>query len=208
MIQECNSLTSDVTVIKRLIFAARNISSDTPGYWDLVTSYGFKSSHQNACTKDVQVFIENLHSLEEESFINDRELKTELYHFDGYQGHPIGIILISNKSSCEMCGGRLLVRADRASFPVVYTEDMGTIPGTHFRKYCENQSKGCHFTQHYGFCSNDETNAVVYDKECFKLPYFMSTNMTVFQITLLQYFTAELLIGQVSYKQKADIYNY
>ena len=104
MIQECNSLTSDVTVIKRLIFAARNISSDTPGYWDLVTSYGFKSSHQNASTKDVQVFIENLHSLEEESFINDRELKTEFYHFDGYQGHPIGIILISNKSSCEMCG--------------------------------------------------------------------------------------------------------
>ena len=104
--------------------------------------------------------------------------------------------------------GRLLVRADRPSFPVAYTEDMGTIPGTHFRKYCENQSKGCHFTQHYGFCSNDETNAVVYDKECFKLPYFMSTYMTVFQITLLQYFTAELLIGQVSYKQKEDIYNY
>ena len=107
-----------------------------------------------------------------------------------------------------MCGGRLFVRADRPSFPVVYTEDMGTIPGTHFRKYCENQSKGCHFTQHYGFCSDDETNAVVYDKECFKLPYFMLTNMTVFQITSLQFFTAELLIDQVSYKQKADIYNY
>ena len=107
-----------------------------------------------------------------------------------------------------MCGGRLLVHADRPSFPVVYTEDMGTIPGTHFRKYCENQSKGCHFTQHYGFFSNDKTNGVIYDKDYLRLPYFMSTNMTVFQLTLLQCLTAEMLIGQVSYKQKSDIYNY
>ena len=107
-----SSLISDVAVVKRLIFAAKNISSDAPGYWDLVASYGFKSSPEIPCTKDVQVFMENLHSLEEESFTNDRELKAELYHFDGYQGHPIGIVLISTKGSCETCGGRLLVRAD------------------------------------------------------------------------------------------------
>jgi hypothetical protein len=36
----------------------------------------------------------------------------------------------------------------------------------------------------------------------------MSTRETGFQMELLKKFDAEILIGQVSYKQRADIYNY
>jgi len=146
-----------------------------------------------------------------ESLVKDNELLTELHQFTGYKGKPLGIVLISKKKICQNCGGKLLVRGDRPSFPVVYNEDIGTVPGTHFRKYCENQSKGCHFVQHYGFYTTDEEDTddidVVYNDDYLKLPFFMSTNKTAFQIKMLQRFTAEILVGQLSYKQKTDTYN-
>ena len=39
------------------------------------------------------------------------------------------------------------------------------------------------------------------------LPYFVSTQETGFEMSMLKRFDLELLIGQLSYKQKADIYN-
>ena len=40
------------------------------------------------------------------------------------------------------------------------------------------------------------------------LPYFLSTHITAFKMALLKHFNAELLIGQVSYNQRCDVYNY
>ncbi len=37
---------------------------------------------------------------------------------------------------------------------------------------------------------------------------FMSTNMTVFETKMLQSLNAEILLGQLTYRQKSDIYNY
>ncbi len=37
--------------------------------------------------------------------------------------------------------------------------------------------------------------------------YFLSSQETGFQLSMLDKFDVELLIGQVSYKQKAEIYN-
>lgn len=208
MIEESSNLTSDVSVLKRLVFAAKNINASAPGYWDLVRRFGFKHSPEKHDSRKVQIFIENLASLDQESFSSDTELLTELYQFEGYHGNPLGIILISNKETCRSCAGNLLVRGDRPSFPMVYNEDIGTIFGTHFRRYCENQSKGCHFVQHYGFYTTDGLDGIIYDDDYCTLPYFMSTSMTVFQVTILKSFTAQMLIGQLSYKQKAEIYNY
>lgn len=47
-----------------------------------------------------------------------------------------------------------------------------------------------------------------YDDDWSTLSYFVSTQKTAFSVTLLQNYDAELLIGQVSYKQRANIYNY
>ena len=208
MIEESSNLTSDVSVLRRLLFAAKNINTSAPGYWDLVKRFGFKYSSEKPDARKVQTFIENLALLDQESFFSDTELHTELYQFEGYHGNPLGILLISSKETCRNCAGKLLVRGDRPSFPTVYNEDIGTILGTHFRKYCENQSKGCHFVQHYGFYTTDGIDGVIYDADYYTLPYFMSTSMTVFQITILKCFTAQMLVGQLSYKQKAEIYNY
>ena len=116
-------------------------------------------------------------------------------------------MLISNNTICKLCDGKLLVRADRPSFLVGYTS-LGTVSITLFRKYCHKSSKGCSFTQHYRFhCIGEGTN-VVYDEDWADLPYFVSTQKTAFETNLLKQFSAELLIGQVSYNQRCDIYNY
>ena len=39
------------------------------------------------------------------------------------------------------------------------------------------------------------------------LPYFLSSQETGYELEMLRRFDVELLIGQVSYQQKADIYN-
>ena len=84
-------------------------------------------------------------------FFGDTELLAELHQFEGYHGNPLGILLISNKETCRNCAGKLLVRGDWPIFPVVYNEDIGTVLGTHFRKYCENQSKGAILCSTMGF---------------------------------------------------------
>ena len=46
-----------------------------------------------------------------------------------------------------------------------------------------------------------------YDDDWAELTYFVSSQESAFEIAMLQKFDAELLIGQISYKQKADIFN-
>jgi hypothetical protein len=116
------------------------------------------------------------------------------------------MVLISNNDTCKVCGGNLLIRADRPSFVTGYTKSWGTIPITHFRKYCNQSKRGCSFTQHYGFHVYDED--IEYDDDWEDLPFFMSTCKTGFELKLIKEFNAELLIGQVSYNQRCDIYNY
>jgi len=90
----------------------------------------------------------------------------------------------------------------------VYTEEYGTIDGTHFRKYCQNHGRGCQFTQHYGYSTTGSESQIEYDSDSLKLPYFLSSNMTAFQTSMLLHLTAEMLISQISYQQKADVFNY
>ena len=50
--------------------------------------------------------------------------------------------------------------------------------------------------------------AILPQDEDFKsLPYFVSTRETTFETTLLQQLDAEVLIGQLSYKQRSEIYD-
>ena len=49
---------------------------------------------------------------------------------------------------------------------------------------------------------------IEYDSSSLDLPYFLSSNMIAFQTSMLNHLTAEMLIGHMSYQQKADTYNY
>lgn len=210
MLQEASAICSDVSVLRRLSFAAVTLHRDTPRYWELVASFGFLKS--SGCvipsSEKIKVLLENVKCLDEDAFDTDSNLLKELIQHEGFQGKSLGIVLISGNHKCKLCGGSLLVRADRPSFPVVYSNDLGTVTGTHFRKYCQNNWKGCPFTQHYGFYTKGIESEAVYDDDFSQLPYFVSSHMTVFQTKLLCHLTAEMLLGQISYRQRSDIFNY
>ena len=53
-----------------------------------------------------------------------------------------------------------------------------------------------------------EGSGSVYDEDWQILPFFISTQMTGFEIQLLKRLDAEILIGQITYNQSCDIYNH
>ena len=68
-------------------------------------------------------------------------------------------------------------------------------------------SRGCKFAQFYGYSREGDKHEVLYDLDWKENKYFLSTQETGFELSMLQRFDVELLIGQISYKQKASIYN-
>ena len=96
------------------------------------------------------------------------------------------------------------VRSDKPSSVVVYDESLGTLPATNFHKYCSKRSML--YTQFYEYYTCSDSNTY-YNDDSTELDYFMSTRETAFSRSLLKCLDAEILIGQLSYKQRAEIYN-
>ena len=198
----------DMSVMRRLGFAVSFWPSDMPGYYQHVTNFSIanKPSRNSLTTDQVRVLIENLEVVDKEAFSTDEDLGKEIVDMHHHGGNgPLGIVLISSKQNCNLCGSKLYTRADRSSSITVYTNTSGPIPATHYTKYCRKQ--GCSFQQHYGFSTMQSSMEVSYDSDWLYLPYFLSSRETAFAIDMLRHLDFEILIGQISYKQRADIYN-
>ena len=50
-------------------------------------------------------------------------------------------------------------------------------------------------------------SAVFHNENWGEMEYFLSTRETAFEMSVLKQFDIEILIGQLSYKQRSDIYN-
>ena len=116
----------------------------------------------------------------------------------------VGVVLISKKQYCAECGGKLLLRADRPSNVTLYTDSYGTLPAVHYHKYCRNNKKGCSLVQYYGYHTKRQLH---FDADWEENNYFISSQETAFELQLLSKFDVELLIGKVSYKLRAEMYN-
>ena len=208
MLQEISQLTSDVSVLWRLLIAAVHISDSTPNRWDIISNFAFEHSAQKCSTRDVKLLLDNVEFLDKKAFATDTALMAGLISLKRSGGEPLGVVLISDNTACKQCDGKLLVRADRPSRVTIYTETMGTVPGTHFHKYCQNSRKGCSFAQHYSYSTNGEESETIYDEDWQMLPYFVSTHQTAFEMQLLKRLDADILIGQMTYNQSCDMYNY
>ena len=79
------SSTFDQSVIRRLIFAAKQIPEETPRYWDMVSSFGFNGTSVGSSVNDVRVMIENLEFMDHKTFLSDRELFKELCMKEGFE---------------------------------------------------------------------------------------------------------------------------
>ena len=207
--ESCAAVVSDAAVQRRMIFATHYLPHDLPNYWDIIARFSNQVNLEQSgiSPESAKMTMENIHILSPQAFISDMELTKELIEMEcNVTKQSLGIPLVPNQTNCISCGGNLLLRSDRPSRISLYTESLGTVPGTHYHKYCQNYRKGCRLVQYYGYHKTGSENAE-YSANWDTLPYFISTQETGFEIKFLKQFDVELLIGQVSYKQKADIYN-
>lgn len=132
----------DVSVLRRMIFATAYLPQELPQYWDIVASFSCIGSRYQISSSTVKVLMENMQVLNRQAFATDVDLTQELLSVPmGSSNEPIGIVLISEKQSCRKCGAKLLIRRDRPCRVMLYTESMGTVPATHYHKFCQNQRR-------------------------------------------------------------------
>jgi hypothetical protein len=138
-------VVKDVSVLRRMLFAASYLPQDVPHYWEIVASFSCVDSSTSLSAERVKLLMENLQVLSRQAFTTDAELTVELLQTHRVcpksKSEVLGIALISDKQTCCKCGGRLLVRQDRPSRVVLYTESMGTVPASHYHKYCQNHRR-------------------------------------------------------------------
>lgn len=202
----CKSIR-DASVLRRLEFAAKFYPRSMPKYWEYIALFSV-AARENTNVLDpeqARQIIENLEVIDGEALTTDDKLLKEITTSDASTREPVGIVLMSENDSCQYCGSQLHIRADRASRITLYDDSLGTVPSTHYTKYC--RKRGCSFQQHYGYCTQGNVSEVKYDNNWFKLPYFLSTRETAFSMNMLRRLDKEILIGQISYKQRADIFN-
>lgn len=205
MLSTFSKYTEDVSVLRRLLFAVAQLPSDLPNLWELAVEFVMKDKCSSSINAEIaRVLAENLQELDSLAFESDQKLFCELLQFPLKK--PLGLILMPSNITCVLCASKLQVRKDRPSSVVVYDDVMGAIPGSHFHKYCSNRSCGC--TQYYGYYTISQSNQVHFNSEWQTLPYFVSSRETVFSMSLIRRFDSEVLLGQLSFKQCADIYNH
>ena len=108
---------------------------------------------------------------------------------------PLSLVLVSPNKSCQVYGEQLLIGKDRPSTLVIYDHVLGSIP------------------EHIVIVTAPIEGAIlssimaIMSMEVHTM-CFMSTTETAFSTELLHKINGEVLIGQLSFKQCADLYNY
>ena len=199
------------SLVRRLCFVANRLPEELPRYWDEVASFANRGSSSQSLVekqitaKDAQLCVENLIELDSGVFDNDITLFRELCEWSTLANKPLGCVLISKNTTCKVCGDQLLLKARDSIRKIVVSDDVhGTYIGCHYIKFCRNST--CKFRQYYGKHTTDVVE-LYYDQDWMDNDFFLSTQQTAFSMRLLRNFNSELLIGQISYNQKANIYN-
>ncbi len=138
-----SSVLKDVSVLRRMLFATAFLPGELPHYWEVIASFSCLGSSTIVSADTVKLLMENLQFLNDQAFATDAKLRRDLMNAVAGEPslEPLGVVLVSNNQTCRSCGGELLVRQDRSSRVILYTEDMGTVPATHYHKYCHIQRR-------------------------------------------------------------------
>ena len=194
----------DTSILRRLLFAWSNLPKELPDAWKLTIEFATKDKGDCETERTtLKLLLENLESLDPLAFESDQSLYLKLLQFPSDE--PLGVVLMPPQANCLMCGNKLLLRKDRLSHVVVYCDTIGTIAGSHYHKTCTN--RGCGYTQYYGYYTKKGSTDVYFNSDWASLPYFASSRDTFLSIGLMQRWDVEILLGQISFKQCADIYN-
>ena len=115
-------------------------------------------------------------------------------------------ILLSSNDTCVMCHSKLLVQKDRHASIVIYDDRMGTVHGTHFHKYCTVFVDI--FTTMDTIPQERHPSVLKSFLRMIRNQLFVSSHETAFSLNLLKRFNSEILFGQMSFKQCAEVYNH
>ena len=140
----------DVSVLRRLEFAASYLPKDMPNYLDYVTAFALKDKEdKNSLNPEKALqLIENLQFMDHGALISEQNLIKEIVMMKKAGGDaPLGVVLVSSKPNCRNCGMKLYTRGDRTSKVIIYDDKLGTLPATRYTRYCHR--KGCSLQQHY-----------------------------------------------------------
>ena len=165
-------------------------------FWGVETAGKVQKS---SITPDqVKAIVENIQALNSAAFETDNSMFKKLISLDIPGKKPLG--LISPSTTCLRCGSQLKLRKDRHAAVTIYDYKLGTIPGAHFHKICPNRT--CSVTQYYGY----HTLRAILCSTLTGNPFH--TLLLLVTFFSVDFFDAHILIGQLSFKQQADIYNY
>ena len=80
MFSQFSQFVKDVSVVRRLQFAARFSPKTMPNYWDHITAFSQETkAHRNSLTpENVRLLIENLEVIDQGAFASDKELTKEI----------------------------------------------------------------------------------------------------------------------------------
>ena len=198
----------DVSVLRKLLFAVAFLPDDLPDRWDIAVQFAYSSRGVPDISADIaKTLSENIQSLDAQAFSSDDVLQKELLQMP--RDKPLGVVLLSSHDTCVMCHSKLLVRKDRPASIVIYDDRMGTVHGTHFHKYCTNRACGCiHYYGYHTSVKASQCSQVIFENGWESLCYFVSSRETAFSLNLLKRFNSEILFGQMSFKQCAEVYNH
>lgn len=198
---------TDFSVISRGLYYFTHIPRAFPEFGHRLFSFATKGN-KDAVTCDM---------VNEESFLALSSNLVSLYNLTGSEDlwkelhdasikegmYGLGVILISKKSTCRLCGKQLTAKTSRVVNVMVYHKTRGSFMGCRIPKVCSNRS--CKLIQHYGYYTIGESK--FYDEDWQENDYLLSSGKTAFDMKLLRKFEVEILLGKLSFKEKADIYN-
>jgi len=92
MFEEAGELCQDISVFRRLSFATNYLNKETPNYWDFVKAFGFMSLEEKPDSKQAKPSI-----FEQQCYGSGLQ---QMHQLEGFQGHPLGIVLLSANNTC------------------------------------------------------------------------------------------------------------
>ena len=138
----------DVSVLRRLVFATSHLPRDISNHTGIVVEFAThgKVERNHIIEETAKAIIENIESFDPTAFSTDEDLFKQLLSFKSSASGPLGIVLISPKSTCTLCGENLCLRKDRPSTIVIYDDTFGTASGSHYHKHCSSRTCTVHST--------------------------------------------------------------
>ena len=126
----------DVSVLRRLLFAATQLPRELPNFWGVAVEFATdgKVERNTIDSTTASALVENIHSFDKRAFDTDESLLHQLIGWTPSTGRPLGLVLISPEKCCTLCGQALILRKDRPATIVIYDDCIGPVWFTFLQK--------------------------------------------------------------------------